>query len=92
MAIPRHKTTFDRSVFGVLGGIDGQCGQYELFTQVLAWGGAITGEHGVGIAKQRWWPQAVPEVGRSVHEALKRALDPQGLINPDKFVTVSGAG
>jgi glycolate oxidase subunit GlcD len=64
----------------------------ELFTQVLAWGGAITGEHGVGIAKQRWWPQAVPEVGRSVHEALKRALDPQGLINPDKFVTVSGAG
>ena len=62
----------------------------ELFTQVLAWGGAITGEHGVGIAKQRWWPQAVPEVGRSVHEALKRALDPQGLLNPDKFVTVSG--
>jgi glycolate oxidase len=63
----------------------------ELFTQVLAWGGAITGEHGVGIAKQRWWPQAVPEVGRAVHEALKRALDPQGLLNPDKFVTVSGA-
>jgi glycolate oxidase len=62
----------------------------ELFAQVLAWGGAITGEHGVGIAKQRWWPQAVPEVGRAVHEALKRALDPQGLLNPDKFVTVSG--
>lgn len=63
----------------------------ELFTQVLAWGGAITGEHGIGIAKQRWWPQAVSEVGRSVHESLKLALDPQGLLNPDKFVTIHGA-
>ena len=62
----------------------------ELFTQVLAWGGAITGEHGVGIAKQRWWPQAVSDVGRSVHESLKRALDPAGLLNPDKFVTIRG--
>jgi glycolate oxidase len=62
----------------------------ELFTQVLAWGGAITGEHGVGIAKQRWWPQAVSEVGRSVHESLKRAMDPKGLLNPDKFVTING--
>jgi glycolate oxidase len=62
----------------------------ELFTQVLAWGGAITGEHGVGIAKQRWWPQAVSDVGRSVHESLKRALDPLGILNPDKFVTING--
>lgn len=62
----------------------------ELFTQVLAWGGAITGEHGIGIAKQRWWPQAVSEVGRSVHASLKRALDPEGILNPDKFVTIHG--
>jgi glycolate oxidase len=60
----------------------------ELFRQVLAWGGAITGEHGIGIAKQRWWPQAVSEVGRSVHESLKRAMDPLGILNPDKFVTI----
>ena len=44
-----------------------------------------------GIAKQRWWPQAVSEVGHSVHESLKLALDPQGLLNPDKFVTIHGA-
>jgi glycolate oxidase len=62
----------------------------ELFAKILEWGGAITGEHGVGIAKQRWWPQAVSEVGRSVHQSLKGALDPQGLLNPDKFVTVAG--
>ena len=62
----------------------------ELFAKVLQWGGAITGEHGVGIAKQRWWPQAVSQTSMQVHEALKRALDPAGLLNPDKFVTISG--
>ena len=58
----------------------------ELFKQVLAWGGVITGEHGIGIAKQRWWPQATSPVSRSVHSALKHALDPLGILNPGKFV------
>ncbi len=58
----------------------------ELFTQVLAWGGVITGEHGIGLAKQRWWPQATSTVSREVHAALKTALDPCGILNPGKFV------
>ena len=38
----------------------------ELFRQVLAWNGAITGEHGIGLAKKRWWPLAVSkEVART---------------------------
>ena len=49
----------------------------ELFAQVLAWGGVITGEHGIGLAKARWWPEATSEVARAVHARLKRALDPQ---------------
>ncbi len=58
----------------------------ELFAQVLAWGGAITGEHGIGIAKARWWPDAASPVSRKVHSALKTALDPLGILNPGKFV------
>jgi len=58
----------------------------ELFRQVLAWGGAITGEHGIGIAKKRWWPMAVSKEVRSLHHTLKRALDPKGILNPGKFV------
>lgn len=58
----------------------------ELFAQVLAWGGVITGEHGIGLAKKRWWPQATTEVVRAVHARLKRALDPDDLLNPGKFV------
>src|SRR5947209_10061177 len=30
----------------------------ELFAQVRRWDGVITGEHGIGLAKKRWWPQA----------------------------------
>jgi glycolate oxidase len=58
----------------------------ELFHQVLAWGGVITGEHGIGIAKQRWWKDATSPVSRAVHRTLKAALDPEGLLNPGKFV------
>ena len=58
----------------------------ELFAKVLEWGGVITGEHGIGLAKERWWPQATSSVSRSVHTALKHALDPQGILNPGKFV------
>ena len=58
----------------------------ELFAQVIAWKGAITGEHGVGIAKQRWWPLAIGPEARALHRQIKRALDPRGILNPGKFV------
>jgi glycolate oxidase len=63
----------------------------ELFAQVLAWGGVITGEHGVGLAKKRWWPQATTPASRAVHTALKKALDPKGILNPGKFVELAPA-
>lgn len=58
----------------------------ELFAQVLAWGGVITGEHGIGLAKKRWWPRATSEVSRELHRGLKSLLDPAGILNPGKFV------
>ena len=58
----------------------------ELFHWVIASGGAITGEHGVGLAKKRWWPQAVSENSRELHRTIKAALDPHGILNPGKFV------
>ena len=58
----------------------------DLFAQVLAWGGVITGEHGIGLAKKRWWPEATSEVTRDLHRKLKDVLDPQGILNPGKFL------
>ena len=58
----------------------------ELFRWVLAHKGAITGEHGIGLAKKRWWPLAVSKEVQAVHGELKRTLDPKGILNPGKFV------
>jgi glycolate oxidase len=58
----------------------------RLFKQVIAWNGAITGEHGVGIAKGRWFADAVGEGARELHRRLKFALDAEGILNPGKFV------
>jgi glycolate oxidase len=58
----------------------------KLFRQVLAWDGAITGEHGVGIAKKPWWNAALTKETRALHLTLKKAMDPQGIVNPGKFL------
>ena len=57
-----------------------------LFHQVIVWGGAITGEHGIGLAKKRWWPEATTKELRDLHKQVKRALDPKDILNPGKFV------
>ncbi len=57
----------------------------RLFAWVLERGGSITGEHGIGLAKAPWFPQAVGDVSMSVHRAIKNALDPQGILNPGKM-------
>lgn len=57
-----------------------------LFRGVLAMGGSITGEHGVGLAKKRWWPQAVNAGAQELHHRIKQALDPEDLLNPGKFL------
>lgn len=58
----------------------------ELFRQIIAWGGSITGEHGIGLAKKPWWPLAVSKEVRELHRKVKQAVDPNGILNPGKFV------
>ena len=58
----------------------------RLFQWVLENGGAITGEHGIGLAKRPWIREALGENGMAVHHALKQALDPKGMLNPGKFL------
>src|SRR6266581_4574020 len=62
------------------------CALDDLFAQVLAWGGVITGEHGIGLAKKRWWPEATSAVARDVHYKLKQIFDPHDILNPGKFI------
>jgi glycolate oxidase len=57
-----------------------------LFTWVLENQGAITGEHGVGLAKKPWIHQALGEISFATHQSIKKALDPKGILNPGKFL------
>ena len=58
----------------------------ELFTWIIANRGAITGEHGVGLAKKRWLPQALGEANIALHRQVKAALDSKDILNPGKFL------
>lgn len=57
-----------------------------LFQWIIANRGQITGEHGVGLAKKRWFRDAVGPVSDDLHRRLKEALDPKGILNPGKFL------
>ncbi|WP_425454247.1 FAD-binding oxidoreductase [Peribacillus asahii] len=50
-------------------------------------GGTCTGEHGVGVGKQKYQEK---EHGKAllVMEKIKQALDPDNLFNPDKIIKV----
>jgi len=51
----------------------------------LSMGGTITGEHGVGNLKSEWLEREIGPVALDVHRSIKRALDPDGLLNPGKM-------
>lgn len=45
-------------------------------------GGSISAEHGIGVAKTRWLPLTRGPADLAAMRAIKRALDPQGILNP----------
>jgi FAD/FMN-containing dehydrogenase len=49
---------------------------------VLDCGGTISAEHGIGVAKARWLERARGTAEVAAMRAVKRALDPAGLLNP----------
>jgi FAD/FMN-containing dehydrogenase len=49
---------------------------------VLACGGTISAEHGVGVSKARWLARARGEAEVAAMRAIKHALDPRGILNP----------
>jgi glycolate oxidase len=51
----------------------------------LSLGGTITGEHGVGLAKKAFLKQQLGAQSYPLLRAIKRTLDPDGLLNPGKI-------
>ncbi|MBI5097352.1 MAG: FAD-binding protein [Nitrospirae bacterium] len=56
-----------------------------LFEATLRLGGSISGEHGIGITKARFLPMEVGEQGIAIMKEIKRAFDPNQILNPGKL-------
>ena len=55
-----------------------------LFELALRLGGTISGEHGVGFVKRNWLAKQLGPRAFELHTAVKRAFDPENLLNPGK--------
>ena len=64
----------------------------EISDLVVEFGGAMSGEHGDGLARSAWNAKLFgPEV-YSCFEAVKHAFDPRNLLNPGKVVAAPDVG
>jgi glycolate oxidase len=61
---------------------------HQLMKKVIALGGAISGEHGVGLAKTPFVRDQFNDAEWNAMLAIKKALDPKGILNPGKIFDV----
>jgi len=65
----------------------------EIIEFCIAMGGSITGEHGVGMEKDRLMPLLFSEADLDLMKRVRGVFNPDGLLNPGKiFPTSKGCG
>jgi len=57
----------------------------EVFQAALDLSGTMSGEHGVGLAKQPYIPMELSPVQIATMKSIKHALDPNNILNPGKM-------
>ena len=57
----------------------------ELYRAAAALGGRISGEHGIGHKRKEYMPMFVSQDYLNMLRAIKRALDPNNVLNPGKI-------
>jgi len=71
----RNKEEFDRA----------QETMAEIFRTAMALGGVLSGEHGIGLEKQRFLKDAMDPVALNLMRKIKGILDPNNTLNPGKI-------
>lgn len=57
----------------------------EIFEAALSLGGVLSGEHGIGLEKQRFLKRAMDPVALNLMRKIKTILDPNHILNPGKI-------
>lgn len=58
----------------------------HMFQLVQSWGGSISAEHGIGLLKKDYLGFSRSPAELAAMRALKKALDPKGILNPGKIL------
>ena len=61
---------------------------HKLMEKVVSLDGAISGEHGVGLAKTPFVRNQFNDAEWKTMHSIKKALDPKGILNPGKIFDV----
>lgn len=62
----------------------------EIVELCVRLGGTLTGEHGIGLEKRDYMPLLYGDDDLELMRVAKRALDPDGLLNPGKLLPIQG--
>ncbi len=58
----------------------------EIFSTAIKLGGTLSGEHGIGLGKLKYMEDQFGPVTMEAMKSIKRALDPNLILNPGKLV------
>lgn len=58
----------------------------QIFERAVALDGTLSGEHGVGLAKEQFLDLVVDKAGRQLMREIKAVFDPKHILNPHKFI------
>ena len=57
----------------------------EIYEKTIQLGGTITGEHGIGYVRRECFKKFVDRKALELMKEIKRAFDPNNILNPDKI-------
>ena len=64
----------------------------EIFHAAVEFEGVLSGEHGIGLEKQKFFTKIVDPVVLSIMKKIKALLDPNNIMNPGKIWTEDAQG
>lgn len=60
----------------------------EMYEAAMAMGGTLSGEHGIGIAKNRFLDMEFNRSAIEIMRGIKKVFDPNGILNPGSFLSI----